>query len=163
MAFTFEKNKNSKIKVILAVDSAIKRKDKYEEYLESFKNDEPDESLLELEGIPSRFVLRKTLTFEAKQKLRSKNFKVRTRKNDDETGMEIDVNYTYDLLRMLLIDIENPPGIDGVIVYKNGSDNYCSSDIINILDEANCVNDLIKAHNNATTKLEKEDEVEKNF
>lgn len=163
MAFTFEKSKNTKVKVILSVDRSIGKKSAYADYIESFKKGEGDESLLELkEGeYPTRFVLRKNLTFETKQKIRSKNFKWKSRK-EEEGGIDIDINYSYDLIRVALIDIENPPDVDNVLTFKNDNDNYCSKEIINILDENNVITDLITAYSNATSKQDEEDQEEKN-
>jgi len=54
---------------------------------------------------------RRSLSFEAKQKIRSKNFKFRSNKESDESSMDIDINYSYDLIRHAMIGIENPPNI----------------------------------------------------
>ena len=164
MAFTFEKSKNSKLKVILSVDRSIGNKEAYEKYISSFKDGDGDETLLELkEGeLPTRFVFRRNLTFETKQAIRSKNFTYETKKGSSG-GLNIDINYSTDLIRMALIDIENPPGVEKVLKFKNDNDNYCSKEIINLLDENNVISDLISAYSNATGKQEDKDEEEKNF
>jgi hypothetical protein len=142
MAFLIEKT-DGEIRVILRVDTAVKcGEDAYEAYLKSFADGQGDESLLKLEGEPTRFVMRKTINWAHKQKVRGKNMKL----NVKDRELEVNVNLTTDTVQMHLSGIENPPGIDPKkqLVFKLEG-GLVSNEIMNMLDENNVLGDLFTA------------------
>lgn len=153
MAFQLNVTRGN-IEVILFQDSAVKcSREDYDEYLKSFaKPDGPAEDLLKLtsRGEATKFVMRRSLPFERKQALRSKN--IRVRKDD----VELDANYSVDLARAALIDIVNPDGVPDTkaVRFKKDKDGLASSELINALDDMGVLTDLIAAHSAATAKAE---------
>lgn len=155
MAFRLDVNR-SNIEVVLFQDSAVKcTREEYDEYLTSFgEKDGPHEDGLKLENRAetTRFVLRRSIPFNHKQNLRSKNIKLR------DAEVELDVNYSSDLVRAALIGIENPESVPETkaIRFKRDKDGLAATELINALDEAGVLNDLVAAYTNATATLEKD-------
>lgn len=145
------------IEVILYKDTLVTcTRDDYDDYLKSFsEKNGPHEEHLKLSGDrteTTRFIMRRSIPFDKKQTLRSKNIKVRDR------DVEFDINYSVDLVRAALIDIVNPEGIPDTkaLRAKRDKDGLVSADLINQLDEAGVLNDLVAAYTNATATLEKD-------
>lgn len=161
MAFQLKTTRGN-IEVILWQDSAVKcSREEYDNYLKSFsKPDGPSEDLLKLGNREdaTRFVMRRSLSFERKQALRSKN--IRVRKDD----VELDANYSVDLARAALLDIINPAGVDELkaVRFKKDKDGLASPELINSLDDMGVLTDLIAAHSAATLKGEAGEDDTKN-
>lgn len=155
MAFQLDVNR-SNIEVVLFKDSAVKcTRDEYDEYVQSFNDkDGPHEDMLRMVDAKeaTRFILRRSIPFAQKQNLRSKNIKLTG--ND----VELDVNYSTDLVRAALIEVKNPDSVPDTkaIRFKRDKDGLASSDLINMLDEAGVLNDLVAAYTNATATQEKD-------
>lgn len=156
MAFELNVNR-SNIEVILFKDTAVKcTREEYDEYLESFtEKNGPSEDFLKLavdRRSTTRFVLRRSIPFDKKQTLRSKNIKLR---KDD---VELDINYSTDLIRAALIDIANPDDVNEIkaLRFKRDKDGLASSELIGQLDDAGVLADMVTAYTNATSTLEKD-------
>lgn len=150
MAFELKVAKGN-IEVILFQDSAVTcTRDEYNDYLQSFERDDgPSEEILKLTDRKkaTKFVLRRTLPFDRKQALRSKN--IRVKQND----IELDANYSSDLIRAALVDIVNPDDVPDTkaIRFKRDKDGLVSSELVNALDDAKVLPDLIAAYSAATS------------
>src|SRR4051812_29896884 len=96
MAFTVP-SKDETIKVVARSDEAVKcDAETYNKYLECL-----DESLLQLDGEPVRFVLRKSLPFKYSQKVAA----MQTKMVDGE--MVMNIGYIAEEVRYALKEIEN--------------------------------------------------------
>jgi len=128
MALTLVSEKKN-LKVVLLADDAVGNKDddNYMSYLKTL-----NEEMLDLKGEPTRFVLRSTLTWNAKEMLRKRNI----RYNPSEGQMDMDITYMTDLVRFSLIGVENPESVpkEKQITFKRDSDGYASKELVNALD-----------------------------
>lgn len=151
------------IEVILYRDSLVTcTREEYDEYLKSFGNAAGcDEDFLKLSGPreeATRFVLRRSVPFDKKQWLRGKNIAVK------QNDVELNANYSIDLVRAALIDVLNPAGVPDTkaIRFKRDKDGMASGDLINKLDDAGVLTDLVAAYSNATATEEAQREHGKN-
>ena len=121
MAFTLSDDKATS-EVVVSKDSAVKcSSDEYKEYLKDL-----DESLLKLEGMPTRFVLRKRLDYKAHQIL------LRSQATVEGQKIKVDLSSLIVQVRLHLIDVINPPdlAVDQHILFKKDSDGYASKELI---------------------------------
>ena len=147
MAFTVLQGKDDLIKVILKIDDALVEvsDDMYRQYLETL-----DESLLNFsEGKqPTRFVLKKTLSYEQSKQI--KNEQIKLSKNGE---VDVRMGFILEEVRLSLVDIENPPGLtkeNGALVYVRESNGGASKDkVMKFLIGAGVVEDLYTALTNS--------------
>lgn len=135
MALVLDFGKDT-IEVISSKDEAVScDAETYQRYLESL-----DEGLLGLrpDCLPTRFVMRKLLSFGMAQKIKSEQAGV-----NQEGRIEIKFGFTLDDVRAALIDIKNP-GSDK-IAFKKDSDGYASKELIAVLDQVGIANELYAA------------------
>ena len=140
MALIISKNDGS-IKVISSKDSSVNCDDEaYELYQKDL-----DEDLLELEGEPTRFVLRKGLNYKDQQIVKDAQIKM------DGKNFSISLSYMMEEVRLSLIDIENPADLSDIqkINFKRASDGKSSHDLIAMLETAGIVTELFTARQNA--------------
>lgn len=143
------------IDVVVSKDSCVKADQKgYEAYLKSFKDGAGDESHLKLDGDPTRFTLKKQLTWQEKQRLRSKNIKILGRK------ASIDVNYTANMVRLHIVGIKNPEGVDPAkrLNFEQEGDGGLSFKILNQLDNGGSIPELLAAVTNAAGDKDEEEQ-----
>lgn len=133
------------IDVVLSVDDAVTcPPEEYQAYLESFKKGSGDESLLKLNGEPTRFVMRKVLPFEADIEITDMQMEI------GEGGKpKIKTGFVLEEVRKALIDIKNPPDAPSPIEFKRDADNYANKEIIQMLYQAGVLAELWNARNNA--------------
>lgn len=136
MAFSIEPADKT-IKVVVSKDSAVHcSEDDYEKYTETL-----DESLLHLEGDPTRFVLRKNLTYEASQKVMD------AQASFVKGKVQMNMSYVLEEVRASWIGVENPPDVSKIdaIVWKRDNDGLANKQLVAGLQNAGVLMDLFKA------------------
>lgn len=136
MALFISKN-DGLIKVISKKDSSVTCDDEaYAQYQENL-----DESLLALDGVPTRFVLKKALTYKEQQKVKDAQIKMKGKE------LSVSMSYMMEEIRLALVGIENPADLplDQQIVYKKDSDGRTSEELIALLESAGVVTELYAA------------------
>ena len=114
---------NSNIEVIVKVDTAVKCDDEeYQQYIET-----GNEDFLKLEGEPTRFVMKKNLSYQLAKKVKDSQVSF----NKGEVG--INFGYVYEEVRCALVDIKNPG--DDRLKFKKASDGACSEKILELLGD----------------------------
>lgn len=138
MAFSLSKP-NRVVEVIVSKDSALESGEKeYDKYLESL-----DESHLRVRqgDVPTRFVLRKVLPYEASQKV------MNSQASYDRGKVKLNMAYIMEEVRVSLVDIKNPEHIppESRIEFKRDDDGYCSKQLVAGLHGAGVLMDLFRA------------------
>lgn len=138
MAFSISKPDQS-IEVIVSKDSALDcSSDDYDAYLENL-----DESKLKFKSgdEPTRFVMRKTLPYEASQKVMNSQASI------DKGKVTLNMSYVMEEVRLALIDIKNPAQLskEQQIEFKRENDGYCSKVLIAGLQASGVLMDLFRA------------------
>ena len=138
MAFSISRPDQT-IEVIVSKDSAlISSQEDYTKYL-----DDLDESHLKFKvgDQPTRFVLRKTLPYEASQKV------MNSQASFDKGKITLNMSYIMEEVRMALVDIKNPQAMppESQIEYKKENDGYAAKALIAGLQAAGVLMDLFRA------------------
>jgi len=154
MAFEV-KDVEGTIAVIVSKEKCITTGKKgYEAYLKSFIGGEPpDETLLGLNGEPTRFICKRVLNWHQTKKMRKTNIVIKGRK------VEMDPNFTADMVRRHVVDIKNPDGVDpkkGILTFSKDEDGLMAIAVLEVLDRAQVLGDLITAIRNSTADKEEE-------
>lgn len=144
------------IKVIVRADSAIKwpesKEDADEIWAAYLKSN--DESFLEFnEGEqPTRFVLRKVLSYDQASKVQNQQMTMR------DGQVQVQMSFIMEEVRQSLVDIENPEltPLPDRIQFKKDSDGGCSKEIVEGLQAIGAVMDLYTARQNASAKFSDE-------
>jgi hypothetical protein len=137
------------ILVISKIDDAIPENltsEAHGEYLKTL-----DESLLGLgNAIPTRFVLKKTLSFAAQKHIEDVKMGV-----NDEGKAEFKFGFMMETIRFALVGIENPPDMppEQQLVFKKEADGFASRELIAYLNSAGIVQELFVAHQSASKPL----------
>ena len=131
-------DKKATIKVVLPVDKSVNcDMDVYNSYLEDL-----NEEKLQLEGEPTRFVMKKVLPLKVSRRLQDEMLSIET------TGKtKINIGTMLETVRCALCDIENP---GKNLQYKRASDGLCSEEIIELLNTGKLITPLYLAYNHAT-------------
>lgn len=130
------------IEVVVSKDSSVGcDKEGYQAYLKSFSGDAPNEAILKLKGEPTRFLLKRELSWQEKQKLRARNIKIKGKQ------INMNVNYSAELARAHLVGIRNPTGMadDQKLEFTTDIDGLASRVLMNKLDTAGVIGDLVSA------------------
>lgn len=125
------------IKVVSSKDSAVTCNDEeYQSYLEDL-----DESKLKLEGEPTRFVMKRVLSYKEQEAVKNSQVKV------EKGNVSITMGFMMQEVRQALVDIENPADADPAtkIEYKRESDGKTSYDLIALLESAGICSELYAA------------------
>jgi hypothetical protein len=133
MSFSIE-SVDSTIKVVVSKDSAVNcSEEEYAKYAETL-----DESLLNLEGEPTRFVLRKNLTYEASQKVMDAQASFHKGK------VQMKMSYVMEEIRAAWVGVENPPELpkEKHIVWKRDNDGLANREQVAGLQNAGVLMDL---------------------
>jgi len=136
MSFSIEST-DATIKVVVSKDSAVNcTEDEYEKYTETL-----DESLLKLEGEPTRFLLRKNLSYEASQKVMD------AQATFVKGKVQMKMSYVMEEVRASWIGVENPSDLpaDKCLVWKRDNDSLASRDLVALLQSSGVLMDLYKA------------------
>ncbi len=129
------------IKVVaLADDSVNCSREVYDLYLISL-----DEALLQLEGEPTRFVVRTVLPYDLQQKLDNDKVKM-----DAARNMQIATSSLPEA-RAILVGIEAPStqSAEDRIEFKKDSDGLASKDLVTELNANGICADLVTARSNS--------------
>ncbi len=131
--------KNDLIKVVSQVDGALVRDEEaYKLYLKTL-----DESVLSFkEGEePTRFVLKKVLSYDAFQKVKNEQTKI------VNGQINLQLSFMSEDVRQALVDIENPAYLNDLekIHFKRESDGGASKELMALLEAADIINDLYTA------------------
>lgn len=131
--------KNDLVRVVSQVDSAlVKDEEAYKNYQKTL-----DESFLTFkEGEePTRFVLKKVLSYDAAQKVKNEQTKI------VNGQISLQLSFMSEDVRQSLVDIENPAYLNDFdkILYKKESDGGASKELMSLLEAADVVNDLYSA------------------
>lgn len=135
MALSLSRN-NKPIQVVAYIDPCVNcEREVYDKYLETL-----DEGLLNLEGSPTRFCLKRTLDAEELMEVK--------RVQTEVQGKDVKFNLGYILVEMkyALIDILNPG--EGISYKKDQKKGGADNDLIGVLDEAGVLTDLFTARQN---------------
>ena len=136
MALIISKN-DGLVKIISSKDSAVTCDDTgYEAYSKSL-----DESLLMLNGEPTRFVMKKGLSYKEQQIIKDAQIKM------DGKKMQVSLSYMMEEVRIALVDIENPASLaeDQKILFRRSSDGKASEELVSMLESAGVVTELFTA------------------
>ena len=136
MAFSIE-SADTTIKVVVSKDNAVHcTDDEYEKYTETL-----DESLLNLEGDPTRFVLKKNLSYEASQKVMD------AQASFVKGKVQMNMSYVLEEVRASWIGVENPPDLakEQCINWKRDNDGLANKQLVAGLQNAGVLMDLYKA------------------
>lgn len=152
MAFEV-KDVDGTISVIVSKESCIGDKKAYPAYLKSFIGEgNGDESLLKLTGEPTRFVCKRALNWHQTKKMRKLNIVIKGRK------VEMDPNFTADLVRRHLVDIKNPDDVKNPLIWSKDEDGLLAVSVLEKLDRGGVIGDLVTAIRNSTADEEIEEE-----
>lgn len=135
MSFSIEST-DATIKVVVSKDSAVNcTEEEYEQYSETL-----DESLLKLEGEPTRFILKKNLSYEASQKVMD------AQATFVKGKVQMKMSYVMEEVRASWIGVENPADLVGKgIVWKRDNDSLASRELVALLQNSGVLMDLYKA------------------
>jgi len=136
MSFTIE-SADSTMKVVVSKDNTVHCTDEeYEKYTETL-----DESLLHLDGEPTRFVLRKNLSYEASQKVMD------AQASFVKGKVQMNMSYVLEEVRAAWIGVENPPDLakEKCIIWKRDNDGLANKQLVAGLQNAGVLMDLYKA------------------
>lgn len=139
MALVLEVGKET-LEVISSKDEAVTADgEAYGKYLETL-----DEALLCLKpGVePTRFVLRKQLSYGMSQKIKTEQAGL-----NEHGKVEIRMGYILDDVRASLVDVKNPGS--ELLKFKRDSDGYASKDLVALLEGAGVANELYAARQSA--------------
>lgn len=145
--------KHDVIKAVVKQDSAILWSGDESQDDENWSNylKTADESFLKFKDgeQPTRFVLRKVLSYDQAQRVQNAQAVFR------DGQMQIQMAYIMEEVRQSLTDIENPEYVplNDRIHFKRDSDGACSKEIVEGLHALGVVMDLFTIRTNATSKL----------
>ena len=134
MAFVKKQIKDTQEKFIHPEDSAI---DREKSDLESYRDTWDREHITIKEGeTPTYFVVKTRLSAAEKRAIANKGVGV------SEDGATIQQGtLAYETVRLCLVDIQNPDGVDG-IEFKKASNGMASETTVNELTEHQALNDI---------------------
>jgi hypothetical protein len=137
-------NTNETIKVIARQDSAISPElsdETWNMYVETL-----DEALLELSSVPTRFVMKMRLSYDAQIKVQNAQVGV------EDGRAEIKIGFMVEEVRLALTDIENPAGA-GDFLFKREKDGFASKELIAELAQYGIVSQLYSARAQALSRV----------
>jgi hypothetical protein len=111
--------------------------EEFELYQESL-----DESHLRLQSEPTRFTIKRTLTFDAQKEVTRQQVRV-----GRDGKPQVDFSFMLDEVRFALVGIENPVDMpeEDKIVFKKDADGFASKDLIAKLNAAGIVSEIYSA------------------
>ncbi len=137
MALKFNPNARDSIKVIAREDSAIPENisdEQWAEYMRTLRED-----FLGCTEAPTRFVLRRTLPFDAQTRIQGMQIKWEGKEG------RLDMGYMLEEVRCALVGIENPPGCTDPIEFKTDSDGYAAKELVAYLAQTGIAQQLFAA------------------
>jgi hypothetical protein len=144
MALSIRNQTANTIKVICRLDAAVPESvttEKWDEYLSTL-----DESLLELTEVPSRFILKKVLSYDAQIHIQN----IQANISSDGRAL-VQLGYVLEEIRCSLVGIEHPNS-ECEPKFSKESDGYASKELIALLSSAGVIQDLFRARTSANAK-----------
>jgi len=136
MSFDLDLDTDKTISVIVSKDTAITgtEEDAYEKYLETL-----DEAYLNLQGIPTKFLMRKTLPYRDSKAIMNAQLTF------EDNKPKVNVSFIMDEVRCALIGIEG-----STTAFAKDTDGYCSKEIVNELYNRGVLMDLYNGRRSAS-------------
>lgn len=134
MGFSYSPTGENQFKVVSSIDDTLGPNADYKKYLDTL-----DESHLDLQGVPTRFVMRRRLPYKLSQKVASAQMTMK----DGE--MQFNAGYINDEVRVSLTGIEFSADCPAPFEFKKDGDGGAHTDIMEILLELGVVMDLFAA------------------
>lgn len=137
MAFELNMDTDKTVSIIVSKDSSIKgvEDEVYDKYLDSL-----DESLLPIQGEPTRFLLKRTLPYRDTKRV------MNSQVSFEDGKPNVNISFIMDEVRCALVGMEGP-GSDG---FKKDKDGYASMEVVNALYNAGVLMDLYNGRRSAT-------------
>lgn len=138
MAFELEMDTGKTVSVIVSKDSSLKGmvENAYEEYLKDL-----DEGKLQMEGEPTRFIMKKTLPYRDTKRVMNSQVTI-----GEDNKPKVNISFIMDEVRCALVKMEGP----GSANFKLEKDGYASMDIVNALYNRGVLMDLYNGRRNAS-------------
>jgi hypothetical protein len=134
MAISFSKVSGN-FKLVSSKDPSVRcDEETYDKYLQSL-----DESLLNLEGEPTRFVIKRTLDYRSHKAVKGSQLE------RDGKEMKATTAFIMEQVRQSLVDIENPEGTQTDLVFKRASDGKASEELVADLESLGIVMEIYTA------------------
>jgi hypothetical protein len=130
-------NKEAQIKVVSQVDTAVQcDEESYEKYIETL-----DERHLDLSGEPTRFVLKKYLSWGEQDQVDDLKTKIEGKK------VKVQMSFMAEDVRLALVDIENPNDVPELNQLRIEKDKWgkATKEFVGLLRDIKVVNDLYNA------------------
>lgn len=136
MAFQLKMDTAETVSVIVSKDSSIKgvSEEAYEEYLKDL-----DEAKLQIEGEPTKFVMKLTLPYKDTKKIMNSQLGI------EDGQPKVNMSFIMDEVRCALVGMEGP----GSEAFKKDKDGYASMEVVNSLYNAGVLMDLYNGRRNA--------------
>lgn len=136
MAFNLEMDTDKTVSIIVSKDSSIKgvSEEVYERYLEGL-----DESVLPIQGEPTRFIMKKTLPYRDTKRVMNSQVSFQDGKP------KVNISFIMDEVRCALVGMEGP-GSEGF--RKDKTDGYADREVVNSLYNAGVLMDLYNGRRN---------------
>lgn len=135
MALTLNTD-NNEIKIISSKDESVHcTPEVYQEYLKTL-----DESVLELDGEPTRFVIRKVLPYKQNEELKKQQMTIKTDMKSRTVTPELNTAYQLFELRACLVGIDGPG-----LQFKKGDDGLVDRELVSLLDQSGIADELMSA------------------
>ena len=142
MGFMLSLDTAETVKVIVHKDSSIAgvSDEVYQQYLKNL-----DESLLPINGEPTRFVLKKTLEYKDTKHVMNSQVDI-----TEDGKPKMNMSFMLDEVRCALVGMEGP----GEASFRKGPDGKASQEVVNALYNAGVVMDLYTGRKAGTEDLE---------
>ena len=136
MGFTLNMDTDKTVSIIVSKDSSISgvEDEVYEKYLEDL-----DESLLPIQGEPTRFLMKKTLPYKDTKRVMNSQVSFIDGKPN------VNISFIMDEVRCALVGMEGP----GAEAFVKDKDGYASMDVVNSLYNAGVLMDLYNGRRSA--------------
>ncbi len=143
MALILDESKKAReISVISSKDASVTcSREDYKRYIDTFDEEEPDESLLKLSGEPTRFIITTSLEYAKTTNLQRKELRV----VDGKT--EVSGTYLAEEFRLSFKDVLNPPGTpkNEMIKFKKAGGGGAMESFLDSLKRSKILTELMSA------------------
>ena len=146
MAFTTELLNDSKLRIVAFADPSVGcDEETYTRYLQGL-----DETLLELDGEPTRFVMRKFLDQREIAGVQDDMISF-----DADRNVRVKMSSNTEEVRRALVGIENPMDVGGIVWAKDPGDRWADRDLVSKLAQLGIVANLYEARQAAINRGKK--------
>ena len=131
--FKLISSKDPAVRCTIEVDNEDEESE-YDQYLKTL-----DEDILQLEGEPTRFVVKRTLDYRAHKIVKGAQLE------KDGKDMKVTTAFIMEQVRQSLVDIENPEGTEHPLNYSRDNDGKASKELIADLESLGIVMEIYTA------------------